>query len=72
MFRENRNLSEKNKNKWYCFMCFTHFCRSVWVLAVGLIFIKMISVFTGLIMYARYHKCDPIAAHVSFDSVFFY
>ncbi|KAG5318278.1 SC5A8 protein, partial [Pseudoatta argentina] len=38
--------------------------KSVWVLAVGLIFIKMISVFTGLIMYARYHKCDPIATHV--------
>lgn len=28
--------------------------------------IKWVSVFTGLIMYARYHKCDPISTHVRF------
>ncbi|EFN79439.1 Sodium-coupled monocarboxylate transporter 1 [Harpegnathos saltator] len=38
--------------------------KSIWFLAVGLVVVKLMSVFTGLIMYARYHKCDPIAAHV--------
>ncbi|XP_014468065.1 PREDICTED: sodium-coupled monocarboxylate transporter 1-like [Dinoponera quadriceps] len=38
--------------------------KSIWFLAVGLVVVKLISVFTGLTMYARYHKCDPIAAHV--------
>ncbi|KAL6443066.1 hypothetical protein ACFW04_002798 [Cataglyphis niger] len=38
--------------------------KSIWFLAVGLVVVKFISVFTGLTMYARYHKCDPITAHV--------
>ncbi|KAL6443068.1 hypothetical protein ACFW04_002798 [Cataglyphis niger] len=41
-----------------------YFRRSIWFLAVGLVVVKFISVFTGLTMYARYHKCDPITAHV--------
>lgn len=46
------------------YACFPR--RSIWFLAVGLVVVKLISVFTGLTMYARYHKCDPITAHVSF------
>ncbi|XP_020293871.1 sodium-coupled monocarboxylate transporter 1-like isoform X2 [Pseudomyrmex gracilis] len=38
--------------------------KSMWVLSIGLVVVKFISVFTGLTMYARYHKCDPISAHV--------
>ncbi|XP_032679849.1 sodium-coupled monocarboxylate transporter 1-like [Odontomachus brunneus] len=38
--------------------------KSVWFLAVGQVVVKLISVFTGLTMYARYYKCDPITTHV--------
>lgn len=29
------------------------------ITAIGLIIVKLISVFTGLIMFAKYHDCDP-------------
>jgi len=48
-----------------------HLRRSIWFLAVGLVVVKIISVFTGLTMYARYHKCDPITAHVSFGFIIY-
>ncbi|XP_053994281.1 sodium-coupled monocarboxylate transporter 2-like [Hylaeus volcanicus] len=38
--------------------------KTIGFMAVCLIIIKWISVFTGLIMFARYHKCDPISTHV--------
>lgn len=34
--------------------------RSVWIFACGLIIIKSLSCFTGLLIYARYEICDPI------------
>ncbi|XP_077260303.1 sodium-coupled monocarboxylate transporter 1-like isoform X1 [Temnothorax americanus] len=33
--------------------------RSIVITAVGLILVKLICVFTGLIMFAKYHDCDP-------------
>lgn len=38
--------------------------KSIWCLGVGLVIVKLVSIFTGLTMYARYHKCDPISTHV--------
>ncbi|XP_076245140.1 sodium-coupled monocarboxylate transporter 2 [Calliopsis andreniformis] len=38
--------------------------KSIGFTAICMVFIKWVSVFTGLIMYARYHKCDPISTHV--------
>lgn len=35
--------------------------KSVWIFVIGLIFIKGASCFVGLIMYAQYEDCDPIA-----------
>ncbi|XP_066587928.1 sodium-coupled monocarboxylate transporter 1-like [Prorops nasuta] len=35
--------------------------KSVLFMSVGLTLLKWISVFTGLTMYARYSKCDPIS-----------
>lgn len=35
--------------------------KSVWIFVVGLIFIKGASCLVGLIMYAKYEACDPIA-----------
>lgn len=34
--------------------------KSVWIFVAGLIFIKGASCFVGLIMYAKYEKCDPV------------
>lgn len=36
--------------------------KSVWVFVVGLIFIKGASCLVGLIIYAKYEACDPVAA----------
>lgn len=36
--------------------------KSVWIFVVGLIFIKGASCFVGLIMYAKYERCDPVKA----------
>ncbi|KAL0118114.1 hypothetical protein PUN28_009053 [Cardiocondyla obscurior] len=33
--------------------------RGVAITAVGMIIVKLICVFTGLIMFAKYHDCDP-------------
>lgn len=38
--------------------------RSVWIFAIGLIFIKACSCFTGLLIYARYETCDPVSTGV--------
>lgn len=35
--------------------------KSVWIFVLGLIFIKGASCLIGLIMYAKYEACDPIA-----------
>ncbi|CRK98115.1 CLUMA_CG011483, isoform A [Clunio marinus] len=35
--------------------------KSVWIFVFGLIFIKGASCIVGLIMYAKYEECDPIA-----------
>jgi solute carrier family 5 (sodium-coupled monocarboxylate transporter), member 8/12 len=34
--------------------------KSVWIFVAGLIFIKGASCFVGLIMYAKYERCDPV------------
>lgn len=34
--------------------------RSVWIFTAGLIVVKSLCCFTGLIMYAQYETCDPI------------
>lgn len=36
--------------------------KSVLIFVLGLIFIKGASVFVGIIMYAKYEACDPVAA----------
>lgn len=36
--------------------------KSVWIFVAGLIFIKGASCFVGLIMYAKYERCDPVKA----------
>ena len=38
--------------------------KAIGFTAICMVAIKWVSVFTGLIMYARYHKCDPISTHV--------
>ncbi|XP_017888932.1 sodium-coupled monocarboxylate transporter 2-like [Ceratina calcarata] len=38
--------------------------KAVALMAVCMVIIKWVSVFTGLIMYARYHECDPISTKV--------
>lgn len=38
--------------------------KAIGFLAICMTLIKWISVFTGLVMYARYHKCDPISTRV--------
>ncbi|CAK9805709.1 Sodium-coupled monocarboxylate transporter 2 [Anthophora quadrimaculata] len=38
--------------------------KAIGFMGVCMVAIKWVSVFTGLIMYARYHKCDPISTHV--------
>lgn len=36
--------------------------KSVWIFVFGLIFIKGASSFVGLLMYAHYETCDPVAS----------
>ncbi|XP_034172067.1 sodium-coupled monocarboxylate transporter 2 isoform X2 [Osmia lignaria lignaria] len=38
--------------------------KAVAFMGVCIVAIKWVSVLTGLIMYARYHKCDPISTNV--------
>ncbi|KAG7201898.1 hypothetical protein KM043_004612 [Ampulex compressa] len=38
--------------------------KSIAFMAVGMVVIKWVSVFTGLIMYTKYHECDPIGSKV--------
>ncbi|KAF3428715.1 hypothetical protein E2986_13469 [Frieseomelitta varia] len=38
--------------------------RAMASMGISIVIVKWVSVFTGLIMYARYHKCDPISTHV--------
>ncbi|KAK9688418.1 Sodium:solute symporter family [Popillia japonica] len=37
----------------------SHIRKSIAIFAVGIIFSKVASIFTGLIIYAKYHDCDP-------------
>lgn len=34
------------------------------ITAIGMIVVKLICVFTGLIMFAKYHDCDPFLTKV--------
>ena len=39
--------------------------RALWVSCVGLILVFSINFYTGMIMYAAYHDCDPLRSNVS-------
>lgn len=39
------------------------------ITAIGLIVVKLISVFTGLIMFAKYHDCDPFLTKVQIHDI---
>lgn len=39
-----------------------HARRAMWLFALGFIIITSITCFTGLIIYAQYHTCDPLKA----------
>lgn len=41
---------------------FRHAELSVAVMVIGIVIIKSLSTFMGLIVYAKYHDCDPLAA----------
>lgn len=34
--------------------------RSVWIFVAGMIIIKLCALYLGLLVYARYAKCDPV------------
>ncbi|XP_015518489.2 sodium-coupled monocarboxylate transporter 2-like [Neodiprion pinetum] len=36
---------------------------TIWIMCAGIIVVKGISVYTGLIMYSKYHDCDPIVTN---------
>ncbi|XP_012259063.2 sodium-coupled monocarboxylate transporter 1-like [Athalia rosae] len=38
--------------------------RAICITGVGLVLVKWLSIFTGLIIYAKYHGCDPISTGV--------
>lgn len=38
------------------------FFRSVVYLCLGTLLVKCFTCFTGLLIYARYHDCDPLAS----------
>ncbi|KAK2575162.1 hypothetical protein KPH14_002566 [Odynerus spinipes] len=57
-------ISQVSMQRFLAVPTITEARKSIAFMAVGMVIIKWVSVFTGLIMYARYHKCDPITAHV--------
>lgn len=57
-------ISQVSMQRFLAVPTITEAHKSIAFMAVGMVMIKWVSVFTGLIMYARYQKCDPISAHV--------
>lgn len=65
---------------WSCHITFNQSClqrivslptladsrRSLVYFSIGVTILMFFNFFTGIIMYAYYHKCDPLRAHVSF------
>jgi hypothetical protein len=39
--------------------------RTILILAVGILGIVSMSCYTGLVIYATFHDCDPVSTHVS-------
>lgn len=52
-----------NNNKITNFILFVY-NRALGITAMGLIVVKLVSVFTGLIIFAKYYDCDPLLAKV--------
>jgi len=44
-------------------ICFAHF-RTILILALGIVGIVSMSCYTGLVIHAAFHDCDPISTHV--------
>jgi len=44
-------------------ICFAH-SRTILILALGIVGIVSMSCYTGLVIYAAFHDCDPISKHV--------
>lgn len=61
---ENVRL-QSNVNDIFIEIDLSELYRSVLITAVGLVVVKCLSVYTGLIIYAKYHDCDPILTEVS-------
>ncbi|XP_076751553.1 sodium-coupled monocarboxylate transporter 1 [Xylocopa sonorina] len=38
--------------------------KSIALMGVCMVILKWVSVFTGLIMFAKYHNCDPLSTHI--------
>ncbi|XP_043505174.1 sodium-coupled monocarboxylate transporter 1-like [Polistes fuscatus] len=57
-------ISQVSMQRFLAVPTMTEARKSIAFMAVGLVVVKWVSVFTGLIMYAKYYKCDPITAHV--------
>ncbi|KAI4499585.1 hypothetical protein M0802_005481 [Mischocyttarus mexicanus] len=57
-------ISQVSMQRFLAVPTMTEARKSIAFMAVGQVIVKWISVFTGLIMYAKYYKCDPITAHV--------
>lgn len=57
-------ISQVSMQRFLAVPTITEARKSIAFMGVGMVVIKWVSVFTGLIMYARYHKCDPITSHV--------
>lgn len=49
--------------------CFFSICSGTVITAIGLIIVKLITVFTGLIMFAKYHDCDPLLTKVTINDI---
>jgi hypothetical protein len=44
-------------------ICFAH-SRTILILALGIVGIVSMSCYTGLVIYAAFHDCDPVSAQV--------
>jgi len=44
-------------------ICFAY-SRTILILALGIVAIVSMSCYTGLVIYAAFHDCDPISTHV--------
>lgn len=51
------------KNKFHL-INFNNFSRVVWIFGIGHIFVKLFSVYSGLIIYAKYEDCDPVTTGI--------